>query len=63
MIHWEIISKDNVKSIFGRSENCRIADTKDPTKVFQWLLEESHEDKGNIIVYEYKQENSDNIDM
>ena len=61
-IHWESTTKDNVKSIYGRSPNSRITDPDNPSHIFQWLLEESFDDKGNVIIYEYKQENNDNID-
>src|SRR5205085_11790270 len=33
----------------------------DISRVFKWLLEESHDDKGNTIRYEYKQEDQDSI--
>lgn len=61
-IFWKAISRDNVASIYGRSPNSKISDPDDNSRVFKWLLEESYDDKGNVIVYEYKQENQDNID-
>ncbi|MGH7597722.1 MAG: SpvB/TcaC N-terminal domain-containing protein [bacterium] len=61
-VHWRATTKDNITSIYGRSANSRIFDPEDPTHVFSWLLEESYDDKGNVIVYEYKQENRDGID-
>jgi RHS repeat-associated protein len=60
-IHWRSITKDNVSSIYGRSASSKIADSDDPLRIFKWLLEESADDKGNRILYEYKQENSDNV--
>src|ERR1044071_142592 len=41
----------------------RVSDPNDSTRVFKWLLEQSYDDKGNVITYEYKQENSDGIDL
>ncbi len=61
-IHWKSISKDNVTSIYGKSAESRIFDPDDDSRVFCWLLEESYDDKGNVILYQYKQENDDNID-
>jgi RHS repeat-associated protein len=61
-IHWRSISKDNVTSIYGKSTESRIADPKDETKVFKWLLEESFDDKGNVILYKYENENDQNVD-
>lgn len=60
--YWKSISRDNVTSFYGKSPNSRIADPAEPTRIFKWLLEESHDDKGNRIVYEYKPENLENVD-
>ncbi len=62
-IHWEAITKDNIKSVYGKSTNSKISDPDDDSRVFKWLLEESYDDKGNVIHYEYKQENQENIDL
>ena len=43
-------------SIYGRSAAARIADPANESRVFSWLLDESFDDKGNVIVYEYKRE-------
>ncbi len=61
-VHWRSVSKENITSIYGKSSTSRIADPEDDLRVFKWLLEESYDDKGNVILYEYKQENADNID-
>lgn len=62
-IHWRSISKDNVTSIYGLDENSRIADPDHPHhRIFKWLLCQSYDDKGNVIVYEYKSENDENVD-
>ena len=59
--HWQSVSKDNVTSVFGQSRSSRIADPDEPAKIFRWLLEKSYDDKGNLIVYDYKQENADRV--
>jgi hypothetical protein len=59
--HWRVISRDNVTSIYGQSRNSRTADPADNTRVFGWLLELSYDDKGSIIIYEYKPEDSTNV--
>jgi len=61
-IHWRSISKDNITSIYGRSAGARISDPEDSSRVFKWLLEQSYDDKGNLILYEYKQEDSTGVD-
>lgn len=60
---WRSISKDNIKTWYGKTSESRIADPADPTHIFSWLICESHDDKGNVIVYDYLEENSDGIDL
>lgn len=60
--HWRATGKDNVTSIYGRSTKARIADPADPRRVFKWLLEETRDGKGNVVAYEYKQEDSVGVD-
>jgi hypothetical protein len=61
-VHWRSVSKDNVTSVYGRTAQARISDPDDPLRVFQWLIEETRDAKGNVIRYEYKQENADGVD-
>jgi RHS repeat-associated protein len=60
--HWRTISRTNGTSVYGRSAAARVADPRDPGRVFRWLLEESHDDRGNIITYEYKPEDVAGVD-
>ena len=60
---WLSISKDNVTSLYGRSSDRRVRDPEDHSRIFKWLLEESRDDKGNVILYEYKPENADSVDI
>jgi len=62
-IHWRSISRDNITTFYGKTAESRIADPADPTRVFSWLICESYDDKGNAIVYEYREENSDGVDF
>lgn len=65
-IHWCSISQDNITSIYGRSPDLlhsQIADPADDSHVFQWLLEASYDDRGNLIVYDYKPENNQQVDQ
>lgn len=59
--HWRVVSQENITSIFGRTEDTRIVDPGNPSHIFQWLLAEIFDAKGNHIVYDYESENSDNI--
>lgn len=57
-VFWRSISKDNITTWYGKTEESRIADPEDPRRIFSWLICESHDDKGNVIVYRYKAEDS-----
>jgi RHS repeat-associated protein len=58
---WKVTTRNNVTSYYGRSRNARIADPEDETRIFEWLIEESFDDKGNKILYHYKPEDGKNI--
>jgi hypothetical protein len=60
-IHWRTISRDNITTLYGKTEESRISDPHDPSHIFSWLICESHDDKGNAILYRYKKENSQGI--
>jgi RHS repeat-associated protein len=60
--HWRSISKDNITTLYGFTDESRIVDPADETRIFSWLICESYDDKGNAISYEYKKENSQGID-
>ncbi len=62
-IHWRSITKDNVITIYGKTDNARIADPMDNFRVFSWLISESYDDRGNAIFYEYKKEDSSKVDL
>lgn len=59
--YWKVTSKNNTTTILGRSSSARIADPEDETRIFQWLVELSYDDKGNWIKYEYKEEDLENV--
>jgi RHS repeat-associated protein len=60
---WRSISKDNITTWYGKSANSRIADPTDGTRIFSWLICQSYDDKGNVMVYHYKAENADGVDQ
>lgn len=61
--YWRSITRDNVTSLYGRTSASQVVDSNDATRIFSWLLCESHDDKGNAIVYEYAAEDSLGIDL
>ncbi len=69
-IHWRSISRDNITTLYGKDHNSRIFDPAEidsgsthPIRIFNWLVCESFDDKGNAIVYEYAAENSKGVDQ
>jgi RHS repeat-associated protein len=62
-VYWRSISRDNITTFYGKTEESRIANPDDASQTFSWLICQSYDDKGNAIVYKYKQENSDGIDI
>jgi len=60
-VFWRSISKDNVTTWYGKSEESRVADPANPARIFSWLICESYDDRGNVVVYRYKSENSDGV--
>jgi RHS repeat-associated protein len=66
-IHWRSITRENITSIYGNDDQSRIFDPADrnpdhPARIFSWLLRQSYDDKGNVIVYEYAAEDDAGVD-
>ncbi|MGR9053580.1 MAG: SpvB/TcaC N-terminal domain-containing protein, partial [Gammaproteobacteria bacterium] len=62
-VFWRSISKDNITTWYGKDDNSRIFDPSDPSRMFSWLICESYDTKGNVIVYQYQSEDSKQIDL
>ncbi|MBX3320840.1 MAG: hypothetical protein KF890_13230, partial [Nitrospira sp.] len=62
-IFWRSISKENITTWYGKTSESRIQDPADPTRIFSWLICQSHDDKGNVLVYRYKPEDSVGVDV
>jgi hypothetical protein len=57
-VFWRSISKDNITTWYGKTADSRIADSAEQSHIFSWLICQSHDDKGNVVVYGYKPEDS-----
>jgi RHS repeat-associated protein len=62
-VHWRSFSKDNILTIYGKDDNSRITDPSDPARIFSWLICETRDDKGNAVLYEYKAENGEGVNL
>jgi hypothetical protein len=60
---WRSISKDNITTWYGKTSESRIADPADPSHLFGWLICESYDDKGNVVSYQYKPEDSEGVNL
>jgi hypothetical protein len=60
-VFWRSISKDNITTWYGKTAASRIADPNEPSHIFSWMISQSHDDKGNVIVYAYTPEDSAKI--
>src|SRR5262249_55271674 len=47
----------------GYDANSRIADPLDASRIFTWLICETRDDKGNGVLYRYKQEDGLGVDL
>ena len=61
-VHWRTTTGDNVTSIYGLSRDAQIADPADPRRVFSWRIEETRDDRGNVVRYTYKAEDAAGVD-
>jgi RHS repeat-associated protein len=61
-VHWRAITKDNVVTIYGDTENSRVFDPETPSHVFKWLIASSADRKGNAIIYQYAEEDLVGVD-
>lgn len=60
---WRSISKDNITTWYGKTQESCIFDPNDPSHIFSWLICESYDDKGNAIRYHYVPEDDQRIDL
>jgi RHS repeat-associated protein len=58
-VHWRATTKDNVTSLYGYTPSARVCDPEERSRVFEWLLQETFDTKGNHIIYEYASDSAD----
>lgn len=60
---WRSVSRDNITTWYGRDDESRIFDPKDKSRIYQWLVCQTHDDKGNLAVYRYIEEDARSVDV
>ncbi|NNB93038.1 hypothetical protein HI113_03820 [Corallococcus exiguus] len=58
---WKTLDSRNQTSLFGVTGDAQVHDPDDPSRIFQWLLEETTDAHGNKIRYQYKREDSQGV--
>jgi hypothetical protein len=61
-IKWRVTTRENLVTLFGWTENSRIADPAKTKRIFTWLPEFVFDDKGNCQRYIYKKEDMAGFD-
>lgn len=56
ILYWEVTDKTGVKTVYGQSENARLADPAHPERIFKWALERVEDRFGNRILFKYTQD-------
>lgn len=59
--YWQVITADNETHIYGQSPVARVFDPNDSSRIFEWFIEQSVDDKGNKILYNYKPDDKSNV--
>jgi hypothetical protein len=62
-VHWRSIAKDNILTLYRKDTNVRIADPENSERIFNWLICETRDDKGNVVLYEYKPKDGTGVDL
>ena len=57
-VHWRTITGDNETSIYGDTDDTRVFDPADRSRVFRWLVSRTYDARGNVLVYEYEAEDT-----
>lgn len=65
-IHWRAITVNNVTTLYGTDDNSRLFDpasVEGSAKcIFSWLPSESFDNRGNAMIFQYKAEDTANVD-
>jgi RHS repeat-associated protein len=63
LVHWRLISRDNVVTLLGETDDSRVADPANPSRIFEWRISRTFDDKGNLTRYIYDHENGAGLNL
>ncbi|MCA9470209.1 MAG: VCBS repeat-containing protein, partial [Nitrospira sp.] len=58
---WRITTKDNITNLYGRTPQALLRHPDDPSRIYQWFLQLTHDMKGNYVHYEYLADNATDL--
>jgi RHS repeat-associated protein len=58
---WRVTTKENITTYYGLRKASRITDPAYAHRIFKWLPDMVTDHKGNVQLYSYKAENTDNV--
>ena len=61
VFYWKVADRNNIVTIYGRSQSAQLCNPSNTQQVFKWLPEISYDDKGNCFEFEYVKENFVNV--
>ncbi|ERF71377.1 hypothetical protein EPUS_09301 [Endocarpon pusillum Z07020] len=62
-VHWRQLSGNNVLTTYGLDSNSRISNPEEPGQIYEWLICNSRDCKGNVVHYTYKPEDGVGADV
>ncbi|MEM7360728.1 MAG: SpvB/TcaC N-terminal domain-containing protein [Pseudomonadota bacterium] len=60
-IWWRTVSTTNVTSVYGFSGESCVHDPQNPSRIYQWFIDFSYDDKGDFTCFKYSKEDGDNL--
>lgn len=60
--HWRTIGRDNIVTLYGTDPTSRIVDPANPKRVFSYLIAAATDNRGNLVRYDYVNENALGVD-
>lgn len=62
-VFWYVTQSDGTQHVLGKTADARVSDPQHAEKILRWLLEETVSVNGEHILYTYKPEDSEGVDL
>ncbi|MBU6150514.1 MAG: VCBS repeat-containing protein, partial [Chloroflexi bacterium] len=57
-VHWQTLDGQNVRTVYGLTPQARIAHPTKIELVYEWLIERVIDDRGNVMQFDYREEDA-----